>query len=82
MQQPNDQLKKLTEPTDEGTVRKLLSVFGPIEADAETIDALTGYLETDDQGNRVSFQVNEATLDKSVRGLIHLMMCMQEFHLN
>lgn len=78
----NDQLRKLTEPTTEGTVRKLLSVLGPIEADAETINVLTNYLETDDQGNRVSFKIDEATLDKSVRGLIHLMLCLQEFHLN
>ena len=78
----NDQLKKLTEPTAEGTVRKLLSVLGPIEADGETINTLTNYLETDDQGNRVSFEVNESTIDKSVRGLVHLLMCLQEFHLN
>ena len=78
----NDQLKKLTEPTAEGTVRKLLSALGPIEASQETIDALTNYLETDDRGNRVGFEVNDATIDKSVRGLIHLMMCLQEFHLN
>jgi uncharacterized protein (DUF1800 family) len=78
----NDQLKKLTEPTAEGTVRKLLSVLGPIEADPRTVDALTNYLETDDQGNRVGFVVNDTTIDKSVRGLVHLMMCLQEFHLN
>jgi uncharacterized protein (DUF1800 family) len=78
----NDELKKHTEPTAEGTVRKLLSVLGPIEADAATINTLTNYLETDDQGNRVSFEVNETTLDKSVRGLVHLMLCLQEFHLN
>jgi uncharacterized protein (DUF1800 family) len=78
----NDQLRKLTEPTAEATVRKLLSILGPIEADAETVRALTNYLETDDQGNRVSFAVDDATLDKSVRGLVHLMLCLQEFHLN
>ena len=78
----NDQLRKLTEPTAEATVRKLLTILGPIEADAQTVSALTNYLETDDQGNRVGFTVNDATLDKSVRGLIHLMLCLQEFHLN
>ena len=78
----NDQLRKLTEPTAEATVRKLLTILGPIEADAETVNALTTYLETDDQGNRVGFTVSDATLDKSVRGLIHLMLCLQEFHLN
>jgi uncharacterized protein (DUF1800 family) len=78
----NDQLRKLTEPTAEATVRKLLTILGPIEADAQTVGALTNYLETDDQGNRVGFTVNDATLDKSVRGLIHLMLCLQEFHLN
>lgn len=78
----NDQLKRLTEPTAEGTVRKFLSVLGPIDADAATISTLTDYLETDDQGNRVGFEVNEATIDKSVRGLVHLMLCLQEFHLN
>ena len=78
----NDQLRKLTEPTAEATVRKLLTILGPIEADAQTVGALTNYLETDDQGNRMGFTVNDATLDKSVRGLIHLMLCLQEFHLN
>jgi uncharacterized protein (DUF1800 family) len=78
----NDQLRKLTEPTAEATVRKLLTILGPIEADAQTVSTLTNYLETDDQGNRVGFTVNDATLDKSVRGLIHLMLCLQEFHLN
>jgi uncharacterized protein (DUF1800 family) len=78
----NDQLRKLTEPTAEATVRKLLTILGPIEADAQTVSALTNYLESDDQGNRVGFTVNDATLDKSVRGLIHLMLCLQEFHLN
>ncbi|HJQ71055.1 MAG TPA: DUF1800 domain-containing protein [Blastocatellia bacterium] len=78
----NDQIRRLTEPTAEATVRKLLTVLGPIEAREDTIAALTSYLETDDQGNRVSFKVDDATLDKSVRGLIHLMLCLQEFHLN
>jgi uncharacterized protein (DUF1800 family) len=78
----DDRLRKLTEPTAEATVRKLLSILGPIEADAEIVNALTNYLETDDQGNRVSFAVNDSTLDKSVRGLVHLALCLQEFHLN
>ncbi len=78
----NDQLKKLTEPTADATVRKFLSVLGPIDADAETISTLTNYLETDDQGNRVGFEVNETTINKSVRGLVHLLLCLQEFHLN
>ncbi len=78
----NDQLRRLTEPTAEATVRKLLSILGPLEAGEQTVAALKNYLETDDQGNAVSFTINEATLDKSVRGLIHLMLCLQEFHLN
>ncbi|HEX5736064.1 MAG TPA: DUF1800 domain-containing protein [Blastocatellia bacterium] len=78
----NDQLRRLTEPTAEATVRKLLTMLGPLKTDAQTVAVLTNYLETDDQGNRVGFTVNDATLDKSVRGLIHLMLCLQEFHLN
>ena len=78
----NDRIRNLTEPTAEATVRKLLTILGPIEADAETVSVLTDYLETDDQGNRVGFTINDTTLDKTVRGLIHLMLCLQEFHLN
>jgi hypothetical protein len=78
----NDQLRRLTEPTAEATVKNLLTILGPIEADQQTVRALTNYLETDDQGNRVGFTVDDASLDKSVRGLIHLALCLQEYHLN
>ena len=44
--------------------------------------ALRTYLESDDQGNKIGFGLDDLTLDKKVRGLIHLIMCLSEFQLN
>jgi hypothetical protein len=44
--------------------------------------ALRSYLESDDQGNPTGFVLDDLTLDKKVRGLIHLIMCLSEFQLN
>jgi hypothetical protein len=72
----------LTKRNTKKTVKKLLSTLGPLQVDAETIRSLRDYLEKDDQGNVVGFTKNDATIDKKVRGLVHLIMCLSEFQLS
>jgi uncharacterized protein (DUF1800 family) len=78
----SDRLKSFTAASAEQTVEKFLSALGPLNVAPETVQALADYLQTDDQGNRINFVVNDETVDKSVRGLVHLILCMQEFQLN
>ena len=78
----HEQLRSFAKKNSKKTVKRLLSVLGPLELDGEMISALRAYLESDDQGNRVGFVVDDLTLDKKVRGLIHLILCLSEFQLN
>lgn len=80
--QTNDQLKKYTDPSAEKTVENFLSVLGPLKASPEIVQVLTDYLGTDDDGNHVNFVVNDATVDKNVRGLLRLVLCLPQFQLN
>lgn len=77
-----EQLRSLTKKNTKKTVKKLLSVLGPLQVDGATIRSLRDYLEKDDRGNVVGFVKNDATIDKKVRGLVHLIMCLSEFQLN
>ena len=77
-----EQLISLSKKNSKKTVKNLLSVLGPLEVDGETVATLRTYLESDDNGNAVGFTRDDATLDKKVRGLIHLIMCLSEFQLN
>jgi uncharacterized protein (DUF1800 family) len=76
------QIKKYTAPGAQQTVEKFLSLLGPLDVGPETVRVLAEYLQTDDGGGRIDFVANDETVDKSVRGLIHLILCMQEFQLN
>ncbi|HVF92520.1 MAG TPA: DUF1800 domain-containing protein [Blastocatellia bacterium] len=75
-------VRNLSAPTAAGTVEKLLSLLGPLEVDDETRRVLSDYLQTDDEGNRIGFVPDDDTLRKYVRGLLHMVLCMQEFQLN
>ncbi|MGA9773363.1 MAG: DUF1800 domain-containing protein [Blastocatellia bacterium] len=77
-----EHLRSFTKKTAKKTVRKLLSVLGPLDVDSKTVRTLRNYLETGDQGQSVEFVVNDQTVDKKVRGLVHLVMCLSEFQLN
>ncbi|HST22603.1 MAG TPA: DUF1800 domain-containing protein [Blastocatellia bacterium] len=77
-----EQLRAFTKKNAKKTVKKLLSVLGPLDVDSKTVRTLRDYLETDDQGRSVEFAVNDQMIDKKVRGLIHLIMCLSEFQLN
>src|SRR5262245_22567848 len=78
----HEQVRSFAKKNAKKTVKKLLSTLGPLEVDGEMISALRTYIESDDQGNRVGFVIDDPTLDKKVRGLIHLIMCLSEFQLN
>ena len=78
----SEQLRSLTKGNTKKTVKKFLSVLGPLQVDGATIRSLRDYLEKDDRGNVVGFVKDDATIDKKVRGLVHLIMCLSEFQLN
>ena len=78
----HDQLRSYTKGNAKKTVQKLLTALGPIEADGKTVRQLRDYLQTDDRGNLVGFTNDDLTIDKKVRGLVHLIMCLSEFQLN
>jgi uncharacterized protein (DUF1800 family) len=75
------QLTQLTGKKSKKVVAAFLSRLGPLNVDGETTRALIDYLEKDDAGNTVGFHRGEA-VDKKIRGLIHLIMCLSEFQLN
>jgi uncharacterized protein (DUF1800 family) len=78
----HEQLRSFAKKNSKKTVKKLLSTLGPLVVGEELVPALRGYLESDDQGQPVGFARDDVTLDKKVRGLIHLIMCLSEFQLN
>ncbi len=75
-------LKKLTKKDAKKTVKKFLTLMGPLNVDSATNDSLIAYLETDSQGNPVEFRKTNEVIDKKVRGLVHLIMCLAEFQVN
>jgi uncharacterized protein (DUF1800 family) len=78
----HEQLRSFARKNSKKTVKRLLSILGPLSVGGEVIAALRKYLESDDQGNAVGFARDDLALDKKVRGLIHLIMCLSEFQLN
>jgi Uncharacterized protein conserved in bacteria len=77
-----DQLKALTKSKAKKTVKKFLSVLGPLDVDGSTRKKLEAYLQTGDNGQEIKFTNDDATIDKKVRGLVHQIMCLPEFQLN
>lgn len=77
-----DQLKKYTKSSTKKTVKKFLSLLGPLDVNGDTIKMLRDYLDRDDQGNKVDFVVTDQIVDKKIRGLVHLIMCLPEYQLN
>ncbi len=78
----HEQVRSLAKKNSKKTVRRLLSILGPIEVAGDIIATLRTYLESDDNGNAIGFALDDLTVDKKVRGLIHLIMCLSEFQLN
>lgn len=78
----HEQLRSFAKKNSKKTVKRLLSILGPLDVGGDMIASLRTYLESDDQGNPIGFARDDLTLDKKVRGLIHLIMCLSEFQLN
>jgi len=78
----HEQLRSLAKKNSKKTVKRMLSTLGPLDVDSDVIAALRQYLESDDQGNPIGFMIDDFALDKKVRGLIHLIMCLSEYQLN
>jgi uncharacterized protein (DUF1800 family) len=79
---PLFQLQQLTGKKSKKIVKAFLARLGPLNLDAATINSLIAYLEQDDSGNPVGFRRNDQSLDKKIRGLLHLIMCLSEFQLS
>jgi len=78
----NEQLARYVKPKSKKTVKEFLKVFNISNATNVVNKSLRSYLETDDQGNKIPFVVNDETIDKKIRGLVHQIMCLPEFQLN
>ena len=78
----HEQVRSFAKKNSKKTVKRLLSILGPLYVSGDLIGALRTYLESDEQGNVVGFKLDDLTVDKKVRGLIHLIMCLSEFQLN
>lgn len=79
---PIELFKPFLASSAQQTVENFLYRMGPLQVSSETVQSLTNYLQTDDDGNRIDFVADDATVDKTVRGLVHLIMCLPEFQLN
>ena len=78
----HERLKSLTKKNSKKTVKKFLSVLGPLDVSSATTRTFRTYLESDDRGNAIGFTRDDPTIDKKVRGLVHLIMCLSEYQLN
>jgi len=59
-----------------------LELLGPISLTKQQKKPLRDYLVRDDNGVKQPFVYNAAFVDKKVRGLIHLIMALPEYHQN
>ena len=68
------------------TANKLVDVFldrmGPIDLSKKKKKPLKNYVLFDDAGHKQDFVLDTTTRDKKVRGLIHLIMTLPEYHVN
>ncbi|MGH9829320.1 MAG: DUF1800 family protein, partial [Blastocatellia bacterium] len=75
-------LKPHCDPSAETTVRNFLQLLGPLQVSDDTVNVLTNYLQTDDDGSPLPWVVNDSTIDKQVRGLVYLIMSLPEFQMS
>jgi uncharacterized protein (DUF1800 family) len=75
-------LKPHCDPSAETTVTNFLQLLGPLQVSDETVNMLATYLQTDDDGSPLTWVVNDDTIDKQVRGLVYLIMCLPEYQTN
>lgn len=77
-----EQLRRQTRASAKKTVKRFLSVLGPLPVSQTTFAALKEYLISNDSGEKVGFAPDEITIDKKVRGLAHQIMCLPAFQMN
>jgi uncharacterized protein (DUF1800 family) len=63
-------------------VNVLLDTLGPLTLSKKQMKPLKTYAEVDDSGNKVEFELDTTTVDKKVRGLVHLIMTLPEYQMN
>jgi hypothetical protein len=77
---PDRQLERYVKPTVQKTVGKLVNQLG-LELEPAVIKDLELYLTLDRAGNLAGWPTPFNPLTK-IRGLIRLLMCLPEYHLN
>jgi len=78
----NDFLKSHVDPNPATTVLNFLQLLGPLRTGDDAVRILTDYLQTDDDGTRIPFVPGDDTIDKQVRGLVYLILCLPEYQMN
>lgn len=78
----HEQLEGFARANAKKTVKRLLSILGPLTVSTSTSQALREYLTTNEIGERVGFVPDDLTIDKKIRGLIHQVMCLPAFQMN
>jgi len=78
----NDQLRSYADANATTTVRNFARLLGPLNLDPQTINALADYLQTDDDGHRMTWSINDDSVNKNLRGLVFLLMCSPEYQMN
>jgi uncharacterized protein (DUF1800 family) len=63
-------------------VNHFLDLLGPIALSKKQKRPLIDYIQVDDSGAGQPFALDEETIDEKVRGLIHLIMALPEYHQN
>jgi uncharacterized protein (DUF1800 family) len=76
-----ERLKKYVKKNSKKTVNSFFDTLN-VEPGNATRKRLQSYLETGDNGQPISFSKDDAYIDKKIRGLVHQIMCLPEFHLN
>jgi len=69
-------------PNANKLVSHLLDVLGPISLSKKQKKPLKNYVLYDDSGAKQTFTLDATTKDKKVRGLIHMIMTLPEYHQN
>lgn len=68
--------------TSKQVVDFYLKQLGLYDVDASTSKNLKKYLDLNDDGTKGKFKLDDASIDKKVRGLIHLILSLPDYQLN
>lgn len=68
--------------TSKDTVNFFLKQLALYDVDSATNKNLRKYLDSNDDGSKGKFSLTDASIDKKVRGLIHLILSLPDYQLN